>query len=177
MSDLDALVLRPFNAADLGFVFEGLSDPQVIKHYGVSYDSLDACREQMDWFESLAMQGTGHWLAIESKTDGRPMGAVGVNDISPVHHCAELGYWLLPQYWGQGIVSRALKLFLSVAFEQLQLHRIEAVVELENHRSRRVLEAAGFTHEGVRRECELKHGEYISLMRFGLLSHEWVGGR
>ncbi|MFD1839626.1 GNAT family N-acetyltransferase [Paracidovorax cattleyae] len=42
-------LLRPFREGDLPGIFEGLSDPRVIQHYGVRYASLEATREQLRW--------------------------------------------------------------------------------------------------------------------------------
>ena len=47
------LLLRPFVDSDLENVFKGLSHPAVIKHYGISFNSLEATQEQMDWFANL----------------------------------------------------------------------------------------------------------------------------
>lgn len=41
--------LRQVLPADQQKVFEGLSNPIVIKHYGVSYTTFEATTKQMDW--------------------------------------------------------------------------------------------------------------------------------
>ncbi|VFB11693.1 acetyltransferase [Aeromonas salmonicida] len=53
------LRLDPITAADLPHIYRGLSDPEVIAHYGISYDSLTACEAQMAWYADLVRQGTG----------------------------------------------------------------------------------------------------------------------
>ena len=40
--------LDPVTDTDLPHIYRGLSDPRVVAYYGVSYDSLAACRAQMD---------------------------------------------------------------------------------------------------------------------------------
>ena len=42
----ERVVLRQFVASDLEVVFKGLSHPDIIKYYGISYDSLEATLEQ-----------------------------------------------------------------------------------------------------------------------------------
>ncbi|GGY13937.1 GNAT family N-acetyltransferase [Paludibacterium paludis] len=167
---LPRLRLRDFTGHDLPFVYAGLSHPDVIKHYGISYDSIDACQLQMDWFQSIRRDGTGRWLAIERKDDGQPIGAIGLSSLSREHRCAELGYWLLPQFWGEGYMREALAGFVEYAFRELGLHRIEAEVELDNTASQKQLAAAGFTLEGIRRECEMKNGAFLSLAGYARLS-------
>ena len=46
----DRLLLREITDADLANIYSGLSNPKVIQHYGVSYDSLEATKAQMAWF-------------------------------------------------------------------------------------------------------------------------------
>ena len=169
---LDTVVLRAFRADDLGFVFSGLSHPDVIKYYGISYTTQLACEEQMRWYQSIAEHGTGYWLVIESQSTKEKLGALGLNNICHEHKNAELGYWLLPQYWGKGVMREALRGLLNFAFNELKLHRLSAEVELENLKSQQLLQVLGFSSEGVRRECEVKNEKYISLIHYSLLSDE-----
>lgn len=167
---LNTLTLRTFKSDDLAFVFSGLSHPDVIRHYGISYTTESACEAQMSWYQSIDEQGTGCWLAIESA--GSKLGALGLNNICQENKNAELGYWLLPQHWGKGIMQEALHGLLTYAFNELKIHRISAEVEIENLKSQQLLQAFNFTLEGIRRECEIKEDKYISLMNYSLLSHE-----
>ena len=105
------LRLDPITTADLPHIYRGLSDPEAIAHYGISYDSLTACEAQMAWYADLVRQGTGGWFLIRSQHTDLPMGAIGYNDADPQHRKAELGYWLYPEYWGKGVMGRALPLF------------------------------------------------------------------
>ena len=47
------LLLRQFADSDLENVYKGLSHPDVIRYYGVSYDSLEATKAQMKFFADL----------------------------------------------------------------------------------------------------------------------------
>lgn len=96
-------------------------------------------------------------------------GAIGYNDADPQHKRAELGYWLYPEYWGQGIMQAALRQFLALVYHTTDLHRLLAVVEEPNLPSARLLERAGFRYEGTARECEWKGEQFISLRHYALL--------
>ena len=74
-------LLRQFSKNDLENVYRGLSHPEVIKYYGVSYDSLEATKEQITWFSQLEIEGTGIWWAIESLEDKEFCGAIGFNNL------------------------------------------------------------------------------------------------
>ncbi|KHF39265.1 GNAT family N-acetyltransferase [Halalkalibacter okhensis] len=62
---------------------------------------------------------------------------------------AFIGYFLGREYNGRGYGTEAVKLMVDYAFNQLELHRIEAGVMPHNIGSIRVLEKAGFHKEGV----------------------------
>ncbi|MCY9820578.1 GNAT family N-acetyltransferase [Aeromonas media] len=161
--------LDPVTEADLPHIYRGLSDPRVIAYYGVSYDSLTACQAQMDWYAELTRTGRGAWHLVRDRHTGEPFGAIGYNDSDPTHRRAELGYWLYPEHWGKGVMSAALRLWISLTYRTTALHRLLAVVEEPNTSSARLLERAGFHYEGTARECEWKEDRPVSLRHYALL--------
>jgi [ribosomal protein S5]-alanine N-acetyltransferase len=164
--------LRKFEEADIEQVFKGLSHPKIIKHYGVSYSSLEATREQMEWYDKIYKEHTGVWWGITSKQNEKKiMGACGFNDWNKKHHHAEMGYWLFPEFQHKGFMSEAMQLVIPYGFNQMKLHRIVAVVEPENLASIWLLEKLGFMQEGILREAEFKNGKYIDLIEYALLDH------
>jgi len=171
----ERLRLRRIVPADVGVIFRGLSDPRVIAHYGVSYESLEATQRQMDWFEEIHAAGTGVWWGIcEVGADDALIGACGLNDINAQHGRGELGYWLLPGHWGKGIAAECVGAVLEHAFGAMMLHRVGADVDVDNYASRRLLERLGFRLEGMRRGFERKGGVYIDLMNYARLASDPV---
>ncbi len=157
------LLLRQFQPDDLENVFKGLSHPDIIPYYGVSYDSLEATKAQMAFFADLEENGTGIWWAICSPDNQVFYGAGGLNNLSKEHRKAEVGFWLLPEYWGQGIMQEAMPLICRFGFHELGLHRIEGFVESENGNCKRAMAKLDFVYEGTMRDCEVKNGRFISL--------------
>lgn len=168
----ERLLLRQFTDKDLEHVYRGLSHPEVIKYYGVSYASLEETKEQMKWFADLEKSGSGIWWAITSAEDDTFFGATGLNNLTKEHRKAELGFWLLPQFQKKGIIRESVPMVLNYAFEVLNLHRIEAIVETENVASAKALENLEFQHEGRMRDFEVKNGHFISVDIFSRLKEE-----
>lgn len=157
------VILRQIRPADQPAVFRGLSDPQVIRYYGVEYKSLADTQAQMDWYRDIYRNGSGIWWAITTEAPGELMGTCGLYNIQYPHRKAELGYWLLPSYWGQGLMAPAVQAVTAYGFESLHLHRIEAYVETQNIPSGRLLQKLGYQQEGTLRDAERKHDRFISL--------------
>lgn len=166
----ERLLLRKINASDQSDIFQGLSDPLVVRFYGVNYSTFEATKEQMDWFEVLRKSKTGIWWAVCDINSGKFYGACGFNNLQVKHQKAELGFWLLPDYWGRGIIAEAVSEINEFAFKELHLHRIEAFVESENENSKKVLKKMGFKFEGTMEDVEIKNGNFISLSVFALLN-------
>lgn len=82
-------------------------------------------------------------------------------------------YKLLPAHWGQGLTTEALKALISFGFDQLQLHRIEAGCAVENVASIRVLEKAGLTREGRKRQVLPIRGKWVDNYWFAILETDW----
>lgn len=157
------VLLRKILSSDQQKIFEGLSHPEVVRYYGISFSTFEQASEQMMWFENLVKTGTGIWWAICSRDAQVFYGACGFNHLVQEHRKAEIGFWLLPPFWGKGIMIEALPLIIKYAFTQLKLHRIEGFVESNNLSSKQLLGRLHFRHEATLRECEIKNGQYISL--------------
>ena len=153
------LLLREIIDADLENIFNGLSNPNVIKHYGISFDTIDATKEQMSWFADNKQL----WWAICALDNKTFYGAVGLNDINPKENKAEIGLWLLPEFWGKGIMKEVLPLITNYGFKQLKLHRIEGFVETENSNCKKAMSKLDFEYEKTIKDCEIKNGKSISV--------------
>ncbi len=63
---------------------------------------------------------------------------------------AEIGYMILPQFWGRGIGSRISKVLIKIAQEEVQLEYLEAIIDPSNVASRRILIKNGFVSKEFR---------------------------
>lgn len=85
---------------------------------------------------------------------------------------AELGYWLAEEYWGKDIMTRAVKRICGEGFRTWDIERIYAEPFAHNAGSRRVLEKAGFSLEGVMRRGVYKRGQVRDFCMYALLREE-----
>jgi [ribosomal protein S5]-alanine N-acetyltransferase len=167
----ERLILRKVEETDAAAVLKGYSDPRVNQHMSVVYHSLEEVQVQLDWYNEIYNTGDGIWWAFSKKENPSVViGNGGLHQHKREHKCIELGYWILPEEQGRGYASEAIRSICQYAFTVLDIHRIEAIVEGENNASMQLLTKLGFTHEGVRKECEMKNGRYIDLHSFALLN-------
>ncbi len=93
-----------------------------------------------------------------------------------VHHYSitEIGYELSRDYWGQGLMTRAVQACVKWGFETLEVNRIQATVMVNNVGSARVLEKNGFLLEGAMREFKICHGQPYDYWMFALLRKDYL---
>lgn len=95
-------------------------------------------------------------LAIDF--DGQAIGGIGLILNSDVYvMSAELSYWIGEPFWGQGIVTEAVRQMVEYTFYYYDVVRLYSEVFETNKSSMRVLEKNGFYLEGVRRKAVLKN--------------------
>ena len=111
--------------------------------------------------------------AITLKGQPKLIGIIGHYRIQPENHRCEIGYMILPQYNGKGIVTEAIKVVLEYGFEDLQMHSIEAVIDPENLASERVLQKNGFVKEAHILENELWNGKFCDSVIYSILKRNF----
>lgn len=104
---------------------------------------------------------------------GQLVGAIGLHDIDEADSKGEIGYWLDAAMQGKGIVTRACRIMTSYAFTHYALHRVEIHCAAGNQRSRAVPERLGFTQDGIMRQSQLLHGQYVDMVIYSMLVDEW----
>jgi ribosomal-protein-alanine N-acetyltransferase len=95
-------------------------------------------------------------FAIVDADDGRFCGMAALVELDLPARQAEAGYMLAPAARGRGLALRGLRRLTDWAFAELDLVRIELVIDTANAASLRIAERAGYTREGVLRSVHVK---------------------
>jgi ribosomal-protein-alanine N-acetyltransferase len=94
---------------------------------------------------------------------------IGLYNWVKKHRRIELGNWLLPHYQRKGIMSEGLAPVFDYVYNQLDINRIEAIIESGNHASIKLMKKLKFVHEGTMRQAEIKNGHFIDLIMYARL--------
>ena len=111
-------------------------------------------------------------LAIVDEDDAFA-GMVLLHSLDERHRHCEVGFWLVPAARGNGVATRAVRLVVSWAFEELDLLRVEMTTTPDNAGVFALAERLGFTHEGVLRKRNVERGQRVDVVWFGVLREEW----
>lgn len=168
------LILRPLSESDVPALFAIHSDPLAMRYWsGTVWKDDERGRAMVA--RDLDRSVTDHLrLCLELVETGRLIGTCTLFQINDQCGRAELGYMLGSFAWGQGYMREALRTFLSHAFTDMNLSRIEADTDPRNEASLRLLASLGFVKEGHFRERWVVDGEVSDSAMFGLLRREWT---
>jgi ribosomal-protein-alanine N-acetyltransferase len=166
--DAGPCVVRPWRADDLEGLLRQADDPRIAANLRDRFPSPYRREDGERWLSIAATLPEGEALAIE--VAGEVAGGIGVvrgNDIERI--CGEVGYWLGVAFWGRGLATAALKAYSVMAFEAFGLERLQAKVFVGHAASCRVLEKAGYRHEGVLRRTAIKGGVVRDMVMYARL--------
>jgi ribosomal-protein-serine acetyltransferase len=99
----------------------------------------------------------------------RMVGRIGVNKIDNQNGVGEIGYWIIQDSQGKGIVTKSCKELIDFCFNDLKLNRIEIKCGTENLRSKTIPEQLNFTKEGIIRQGELLYDKFIDLNLYSFI--------
>jgi ribosomal-protein-alanine N-acetyltransferase len=142
------LLLRRLNGDDAPRIFALRSNALVNKY--LDRPLARSIDDAFDFIKKINLGiDTNQWIywAINCKDEERLAGTICLWNFSDEEGKAEIGYELLPQYYGQGIMQEAVPMIIRYAFETLKLRKIEACTLDQNIHSVRVLERNHFKRD------------------------------
>lgn len=175
--ELDGARLRPLRADDADALFDYLSEPVVTEL--TSYPDVTAALVDTIIARSLARWAAGEpskW-GLARAHDDRVIGTCGFNEWSQANRCAELAYDLAPTHWGTGLMRTAVSAALAWVFPAHEVERVQAFVRVDNLRSQRLLERAGFVREGRLRSYRRCRGQPHDFYICALLRADWTAAQ
>ena len=169
------LRLRRFGDADLPAFIAYRNDPDVARYQ--SWDGITEAeavafmREQQT--APAGEPGEGLQIAIERKDSGRMIGDCFFKVMGDDPRQAEIGYTLARDAQGQGFATEAVAALLTWAFRTFDLHRVIAVVDVENTASVALLERLGLRREAHFRQNIWFKGAWGDEYVYAILRDEW----
>ena len=144
------LKLRRFTTDDLPLLQALNSDVEVMRYLGGVETAEQTCEALHGRILSYYDQhpGYGVWATLE-RDSGACIGFHLLNDIRGSAHI-QIGYRLLPQYWGRGYATEMSLALMRYGYTQLKLAQLTAITHIDNAGSQQVLLKAGLHRKGER---------------------------
>ncbi len=150
--DTERLTLRTLDSGDAPFYLELVNQPSFLQYIGdKGVRTLDDARRAIADGPQAMQRERGHSLyLVQRRSDGAPLGLCGLikRDSLPD---VDIGYALMPAYWGQGYAHEAAAAVLAHGRDVVGLKRLLAITSPENQSSIGLLLKLGlrfveFTH-------------------------------
>lgn len=155
------LEFRPWAEDDLPFARALFGDPRVTTLVGGPFDAAAIAARLAFELGNQREHGIAYW-PIALRGGGPEVGCCGLKPREPARKIYELGFYLLPDRWGQGFAAEAGASVVAHAFDLLDAPALFAGHHPDNHGSRRALEKLGFryTHHELYPPTGLEHPGY-----------------
>jgi [ribosomal protein S5]-alanine N-acetyltransferase len=166
--------LRQMEEGDAPHVFDYFSKDEVTRYYDLEsfHDEKQAVEIIESWNNRFHINEGIRW-GIALKASNKIIGSCGFHEWEKEHFKAEIGFEVHPSHWRQGVITEVLRPILKYGFGEMDLNRIEAYYDPENVASKRSLEKAGFTLEGVLRKAAFEKGIFCDAAVCSLLKEEF----
>jgi [ribosomal protein S5]-alanine N-acetyltransferase len=140
------LLLRPPVLDDAGQLFQRVArDPQVTKYLlWTPHPDVAATRRVIT--ERLNVEDHARTWVIALRHSDEIIGMISGR--LSMRHSVEIGYCIGRRWWGKGLMSEALDTLVAALDADRAVYRVWATCHVDNERSVRLLQRAGFLLEG-----------------------------
>ncbi|MET7386231.1 GNAT family N-acetyltransferase [Streptomyces sp. NPDC005529] len=176
----ERLTLRRFTPDDLDALHAYQSLPDVARHLFRAPLTRDECARSLTrraagtaWAED----GDDLVVAVCEMGGTTVVGEIVLKLASARARQAEIGWVFHPAYGGRGYATEAARATASLAFAELNVHRLFARLDVLNSGSVRVCERLGMRREAHFVENDLDGERWADEYVYATLAHEWKGDR
>jgi len=169
----ERLRLRPFRASDLNVMHALYGDADNLRYWSVPANAnLGVTRRMMRWHLAFRPRYYVIWAVEESKSR-KVIGMINYHRRDLREKRVDVGWLILPQYQGKGYMTEAGRALLRHLFDDLGIHKVEALIQPANKPSAALAKRLGFRLEGgpIRDRWSVA-GKWHSVMLYGLIAGE-----
>jgi len=156
----ERLVLRQVKTEDENEFFILKSDKRILEFLDYKAKTFDEARQFLHKINDGIAKNEWILWAITLKNENKLIGTVCLWNINKEHSKAEIGYDLMPNYQGKGIMHEAVAAVVKYGFETMKLHSIVAFPNPNNLKSVKLLERNNFIKGGNFKENDHKKTLY-----------------
>lgn len=138
------LILRQIKTDDENEFYILKSDKRILKYLGYRAKTFDEARQFLKKINEEISKNVWILWGITLKSEDKLIGSICFWNISSDYSKAEVGYELMPDYQGKGIMQESMMAVINYGFNNMKLKTIEAFPNPENLRSVRLLERNNF---------------------------------
>ncbi|CUH97792.1 hypothetical protein P22_3938 [Propionispora sp. 2/2-37] len=175
----ERLYFKEFSKDEFDLFYSVFSNEQVMKYALI--DKYESEKDILPYFNEVLENNTTYInrkafeFAIYLSSDDSFVGFAGieVHSKNTLGGCGEIGYFLLPMFWGNGYATEIAKMLIGICFKHINLHRVSARCNSNNLQSERVMKKIGMVKEGELRKVRFKNNQWENEKHYSILIEEW----
>jgi ribosomal-protein-alanine N-acetyltransferase len=141
----ERLTLRQLLSSDEQAIFTLRSDREINKYLNRQIsNNIDDARNFINKVNENINKNDSLYWAITLSDKNKLVGTICLFGFSDEEHKCEIGYELLTNFQGQGIMKEAAEKVIDYAFNTIKVQKIEAFFHRDNQRSINLLEKFSF---------------------------------
>jgi RimJ/RimL family protein N-acetyltransferase len=168
------LLLRPLRSNDAPEIAEKINNYEISKNLArvpFPYTLADA-EDFLEWAANLDERSDFRVLSLKQQPDVL-IGIISY-DWAEDKQRAELGYWLVQEQWGKGLMTEAARAMVELAFTHSRLENLSSCFFNENPASGKVLAHAGFEVTGLCSHFSKARGHEVPVTTVALTKSQWL---
>ncbi|MFY8197318.1 MAG: GNAT family N-acetyltransferase [Candidatus Planktophila sp.] len=169
--------LRKPEVKDTQAVFDGCQDPLIPRFTAISANySMAHALDYVQRVDASLRTQRELPLVIEygNGDDRKFAGTISFHSISVKNSVGEIGYWMSESMRGKSIATTAVRMLTDYGFATIGFKRVEAMVDVENIASTKLLTSAGYQREGLlRKKISRDDGRQVDMYLFAAIPEEW----
>ena len=173
------LLLRPFLELDAQAMYDNWASrsDNLLHVTWDAHESPEVTQQSIArWVENYQNMDFYKWAICLKETPEQVLGDISVVDRDDTVNACEVGYILSKDYWGQGLMTEALKAVLNYLLQDADFNRVAAKFVTANPASGRVMAKAGMSYEGTFRQAVLHKGQVKDFSVYGILKPDLKKG-
>lgn len=174
---MGSILLRDFEIRDVDFIYKCKSDEKLNQFVVGNFRKL-SYEESVDWVKGVIRadrKDMKFWAICTNDDERRIVGWMSLSNIdhdnrAVCHH----GIFIGDKDYQDGIAMfESMLLSMDYVFNKLCMHRIYGMCLSIHNTSPHMLNALGFSLEGVRKDAVIKNGNYCDILEYALLEDKY----
>lgn len=163
--------IREWIISDAGELAQMLNNKKILDNLRDGLPYPYTTQDAKEYITTMLASDKTKTFAFAIIAEDKVVGSIGVFRCENIHfRTAEMGYYIGEPYWGNGIMTSAVRQVCEYVFANTDIIRIFAEPFAYNIASCRVLEKAGFQFEGLLRKNAVKNGVVLDMKLYSLLN-------
>lgn len=173
--ETERLILRALESEDAENMFQNWSnDPKVTKFLTwPANKEIKMAEDILNIWKSQYEKSDFYQWGIVPKKFGQVIGTISVVELDERLKKVQIGYCIGQKWWNQGYTSEAFAAIISFLFEEVGVNRIEAMYDLRNPGSGKVMEKCGLQYEGTLRQAGWSNSGIGDMAMHSILASEY----